>query len=110
MSSSLDELVSNMRKEDLKYTSTAFYGYKLDLMSKKEIYPYDFMDSMEKFENKELPKIEDFYSTLNEEHMLESEKDYNHAKEVWNAFRIKNVGGYHDLYLQSNVLLLTDVN
>ena len=107
MSSSLDKLVSNMRKEDLKYTSTAFYGYKLDLMSKKGIYPYDFMDSMEKFENKELPKIEDFYSTLNEEHI--SEKDYNYAKEVWNAFRIKNMGEYHDLYLQSDVLLLTDV-
>ena len=107
MSSSLDKLVSNMRKEDLKYTSTAFYGYKLDLMSKKGIYPYDFMDSMEKFENKELPKIEDFYSTLNEEHI--SEKDYNHAKEVWNAFRIKDMGEYHDLYLQSDILLLTDV-
>ena len=107
MSSSLDKLVSNMRKEDIKYTSTTFYGYKLDLMSKKGIYPYDFMDSMEKFENKELPKIEDFYSMLNEEHI--SEKDYNHAKEVWNAFRIKNIGEYHDLYLQSDVLLLTDV-
>ena len=53
-------------------------------MSKKGVYPYDFMDSMKKFENKELPKIEEFYSTLNEEHI--SEKDYNHAKEVWNAF------------------------
>ena len=80
MSSSLDKLVSNMRKEDLKYTSTAFYGYKLDLMTKKRVYPYDFMESMEKFEMKELPKIEEFYRTLNEEHI--SEKDYNHAKEV----------------------------
>ena len=107
MSSSLDKLVSNLRKEDLKYTSTAFYGCKLDLMSKKGVYPYDFMDSMEKFEIKELPKIEEFYSMLNEEHI--SEKDYNHAKEVWNAFSIKNMGEYHDLYLQSDVLLLTDV-
>ena len=71
MSSSLDKLVSNLRKEDLKYTSTAFYGYKPDLMSKKGVYPYDFMDSMEKFENKELPKIEEFYGTLNEEHISE---------------------------------------
>ena len=107
MSSSLDKLVSNIRKEDLKYTSMAFCGYKLDLMSKKGIYSYDFMDSMEKFENKELLKIEDFYSMLNEEHI--SEKDYNHAKELWIAFRIKNMGEYHDLYLQSDVLLLTNV-
>ena len=76
-------------------------------MSKEGVYPYDFMDSMEKFEIKELPKIEEFYSTRNEEHI--SEKDYNHAKDVWNAFRIKNVGEYHDLYLQSDVLLLTNV-
>ena len=48
MSSNLDKLVSNLRKEDLKYTSTAFYGYKLDLISKKEVYPYDVMDSREK--------------------------------------------------------------
>ena len=107
MSSSLDKLVSNLREEDLKYTSTAIYGCKLDLMSKKGVYPYDFMDSMEKFEIKELPKIEEFYSTLNEKHI--NEKDYNHAKEVWNAFRIKNMGEYHDLYLQSDVLLLTDL-
>ena len=103
----MDKLVSNLRKEDLKYTSMAFYGCKLDLMSKKGVYPYDFMDSMEKFEIKELLKIEEFYSKFNEEHI--SEKDYNHAKEVWNAFRIKNMGEYHDLYLQSDVLLLTDV-
>ena len=76
MSSSLDKLVSNMRKEDLKYTSMAFYGYKLDLMSKKGIYPYDFMDSMEKFENKELPKIEDFYSMLNEEHINNKKRSH----------------------------------
>ena len=107
MSSSLDKLVSNLRNEDLKYTSTAFYGYKLDLMSKKGVYPYDIMDSMEKFEIKELPKIEEFYITLNEEHI--SEKDYNNGKEVWNAFRIKNMGEYHDLYLQSDVLLSADV-
>ena len=44
---------------------------------------------------------------LHEEHI--SEKDYNHAKEVWNAFRIKNTGEYHDLYLQSDILLLIDV-
>ena len=107
MSSSLDRLVTSLRMEDLKYTSKAFYGKKLELMSKKGLYPYDFMDSMEKFEMKELPKIKEFYSMLNEEHIREEE--YNHAKEVWEEFRIKNMGEYHDLYLLSDVLLLTDV-
>ena len=65
------------------------------------------MDSMEKLEMKELPKIREFYSMLNEEHIKEEE--YNHAKEVWEEFRIKNMGEYHDLYLLSDVLLLTDV-
>ena len=107
MSSSLDRLVSNLRMEDLKYTSKAFYGKKLELKSKKGLYPYDFMDSMEKFEMKELPKIKEFYSMLNEEHIKEEE--YNHAKEVWEEFRIKNMGEYHDLCLLSDILLLTDV-
>ena len=54
-----------------------------------------------------MPNIEEFYSTLNEEYI--SEKDYDHPKEVWNAFRIKNMGEYHYLYLQNDVLMLTDV-
>ena len=49
MSSSLDKLVSNLPKDDLIYTSKAFKGRRLDLMSQKGVYPYDFMDSFEKF-------------------------------------------------------------
>ena len=55
MSSSLDKLVSNLPKEDLKYTSEEFTGKKLHLMSKKGVYPYDHMDSFEKFDQMELP-------------------------------------------------------
>ena len=55
MSSSLDKLVSNLPKDDLIYTSKAFKGRKLDLLSQKGVYPYDFMDSFEKFNQKELP-------------------------------------------------------
>ena len=45
MSSSLDKLVSNLPKDDLIYTSKAFKGKRLDLMSQKGVYPYDYMDS-----------------------------------------------------------------
>ena len=65
------------------------------------------MDSFEKFKNKELPTKEQFYSILNDEHITDEE--YEHAKEVWETFYMKNMGDYHDLYHVSDVLLLTDV-
>ena len=107
MSSSLDKLVSNLPKDDLKYTSKAFKGRRLELMTRKGVYPYDYMDSFEKFNQKELPTKEDFYSILNDQHI--PDEDYQHAKKVWNAFKCKNMGQYHDLYLGSDVLLLAHV-
>ena len=106
MSSSLEKLVSNLPRESLKYTSQRFKGKKLDLMVRKGVYPYDYMDSFDKF-NKKLPMKEEFYSILNNEHI--SDEDYEHAQDVWNTFSLKNMGEYHDLYLQSDILLLSDV-
>ncbi|XP_068749374.1 uncharacterized protein [Montipora capricornis] len=106
MSSSLEKLASNLPKESLKYTSQKFKDKKLDLMSKKGVYPYDFMDSFEKF-NEKLPSKEDFYSILNDEHI--TDKDYQHAQTVWDTFSLKNMGEYHDLYIKSDILLLADV-
>ena len=48
-----------------------------------------------------------FYSKLNEEGI--SSIDYAHGQKVWKEFKIKNLGEYHDLYVQSNTLLLADV-
>ena len=107
MSSSLDKLVSNLPNDDLIYTSKAFKGKRLNLMSQKGVYPYDFMDSFEKFNQTKLPTKDQFYSILNDQHITDDE--YDHAKKVWNTFMIKTMGEYHDLYLVSDVLLLTDV-
>ena len=106
MSSSLEKLVSNLPRGSLKYTSQRFKGTKLGLMVRKGVYPYDYMDSFDKF-NKKLPMKEEFYSILNNEHI--SDEDYEHAQDVWNTFSLKNMGEYHDLYLQSDILLLADV-
>ena len=106
MSSGLEKLVSNLPRESLKYTSQAFEGQELDLMVRKGVYPYDYMDSFNKFKEK-LPMKEEFYSILNNEHI--SDEDYKHAQDVWDAFSLKNMGEYHDLYLASDVLLLADV-
>ena len=107
MSTSLDKLVSNLPKKDLKYTSEMFTGDKLSLMSQKGVYPYDYMDCFEKFNQTELPTKEQFYSVLNSQHITNVE--YDHARKVWKIFNLKNMGEYHDLYLKSDVLLLADV-
>ena len=89
------------------YTSQVFKGKRLDLMSKKGVYPYDYMDSFEKFDQTELPDNEHFYSVLNDQDIANDE--YDHAKKVWKTFKLKNMGEYHNLYLGSDLLLLTDV-
>ena len=76
-------------------------------MSKKGIYPYDYMDCFEKFDQTKLPSKNQFYSILNNENIRDEE--YEHAKNVWKTFNIKTMGEYHDLYLKSDVLLLADV-
>ena len=107
MSSSLDKLVSNLPKDDLKYTSNKFTGKKLSLMPQKGVYPYDFMDSFEKFDQMELPTKDQFYSIFNDQHITNDQ--YDHAKKVWKALNIETMGEYHDLYLKSDVLLLAAV-
>ena len=107
MSSSLDKLVSNLPKDALKYTSQVFGDLQLELMTRKGVYPYDYMDSFEKFKEKKIPPKSAFYSQLTDEDI--SDEDYEHVKQVWKAFQLKTLGGYHDLYLKSDVLLLADV-
>ena len=107
MSSSLDKLVSNLPAEALKYTNKRFRKEKFKLMTRKGIYPYDYMDSFEKFNKTELPTKEEFYSILNNEHI--TNEDYCHAQKVWNTFQLQTMGEYHNLYLKSDILLLADV-
>ena len=92
---------------NLIYTSKEFEGEQLRLMIKKGVYPYDYMNSFEKFEDSRLPRKEDFFSIMNNEHITDEE--YQHAQNVWNDFGLSSMGEYHDLYLKSDILLLTDV-
>ena len=62
------------------------------------------MDDLEKFNEMSLPEKEDFYSHLNLEDI--TDVDYVHAKTFCKDFEIKNLGGYYDLYVQSDALLL----
>ena len=107
MSSSLDNLVKKLPDESLKYTEQEFKNEQFNLMKQKGIYPYDYMDSFEKFEQTKLPTKEQFYSILINENI--TDKNYQHAQNVWNTFKLQSMGEYHDLYLKSDVLLLADV-
>ena len=106
MSQSLDKLSSNLPEDQFIYTREVF-NEQFNLMRKKGVYPYDYMDSYSRFDETSLPKREDFYSQLYDEDI--SEDDYKHAQKVWDAFKIRNLGEYHDLYLKTDVLLLADV-
>ena len=105
LQASLDSLVSATPKESLKITSTISKGS--DLLYKKGIYPYEYMDSWERFSETKLPDKEKFYSKLNDEHITDEE--YAHAKTVWETFECKTLGDYHDLYVKTDVALLADV-
>ena len=73
------------------------------LLARKDVYPYEYMNSFKRFDETELPPIEAFASSWNN---FESLKicDYKHACEVWNEMRCKTLGDYHDLYLKTDVL------
>ena len=100
-----DSLVSATPKESLKITSTISKGS--DLLYKKGIYPYEYMDSWGRFSEAKLPDKEKFYSKLNDEHITDEE--YAHAQTVWETFECKTLGDYHDLYVKTDVVPLADV-
>ena len=77
------------------------------LSLRKGVYPYEYMDNWERFDETSLPNKESFYSSLNMENI--DDIDYRHGKNVFKKFKLKNLGEYHDLYVQSDPLLLADV-
>ena len=76
-------------------------------MLRKRVYPYEYMDNLERFNETSLPSKESFYRNLNMEDILDI--DYRHGNNVFNKFKLNNLGDYHDLYVQSDTLLLADV-
>ena len=108
MSSSLDSLVNNLARGG--HCFFGFDGYDARqrlLLVRKGIYPYEYMDSWDRFKETSLPPASSFYSNLNMSGV--SDEDYEHARKIWRQFDISNLGEYHDLYLQTDVILLANV-
>jgi hypothetical protein len=106
MQSSLDSLAKNLPDSEKKNLKKKFED-NFDLVNQKGFYPYEWVDSFEKFQNVKFPNIEDFDSKLNNTKI--SETDYQHAQKVWKEFNCKTFRDYHKIYLETDVLLLTDI-
>ena len=74
---------------------------------RKGVYPYEYINEWNKFDEKELPVKESFYSNVTMEDI--SDTDYKHANNVFKRFDLNNFGDYHDLYVRSDTLLLADI-
>ena len=118
MNSSLEKLVKNLLEDDFKYLTKEFDSKHLELLKQKDDYPYEYMDSLKRFNEETLPDKKCFYSSINDGTTDDnvkksdagiSDKDYLTCKEIWNEFNIKYMGDYHDHYLKNDVLLLADV-
>ena len=80
---------------------------KFIMLLRKGVYPYEYIDGLNKFNEKIIPSKELFYSNLTLENI--SEADYAHANNVFKKININNLGEYHDLYGRNDTLLLTDI-
>ena len=107
MNSSLDKLVKNLSNKDFKYLSEEFSGEQLKLVKEKSLYINEYMISFKRFNKDKYPDKSKFFSSLTG--CCINEKEYERAINVWEVFRIKNLGENHNLYLKRDVLLLVDV-
>ena len=80
---------------------------KFVLILRKGVYPYEYMDSWKRFDATSLRNKKAFYSSLSGKNI--TDVDYRHAKRVFKNLNNKNLGDYHDLYVQSDTLMLADV-
>ena len=108
MASSLDSLTNNLVRRGQHLSGFELYNKEqYELLIRKGVYPYEYMDSWERFKETHLPPKEAFYSKLSMRGI--SNEDYKHAKRVWKAFGINDLGEYHDLYLKTDVILLSNM-
>ena len=99
----------NLSHEDFKYLIEGFGFENLELLKQEGDYPYEYMNSFERFNEEKLPARKYFYSStkhgkvgddgkISDGHIIV--KDYLTCDKIWNKFEMKNIGDYHDHYLK----------
>jgi hypothetical protein len=124
LNASLSEIAETLDNDDFIHTKKFSKQYNnptqaFKLLRQKGFYPYEYVTSFDRFNDKQLPPVETFVSSLtyetnnfddlSEEQQYEMKKDYEHAKTVWDFFNCKSFGDYHDIYLKTDVYILADV-
>ena len=104
---SLGTLVNNLPKDAFNNLERYYTPEEARLIKRKGVYPYEYMNTEEKFKETKLPPKKAFYSKLSGEGI--TEEDYKHALNVWNVFNMKTFKDYHELYNETDVLLMADV-
>ena len=123
LSSSLEKLTTNLaakaeNKEMLKNVFPNLYMYfkkswanvhesGFEMLTRKGVYPYSYMKSFDNFQEKSLPSKEIFFNELTQKHI--TDEDYTFVCDLWNKFNLKDLGQLHNLYMDTDVLLLADV-
>ena len=108
MPNSLEKFLSYLT-DDEKFIAKKYCKNieEFNLLTRKGVFPCDYIDSWVKLEKERLPPVKAFYSELNYENI--SIQDYQYACKVWETFDLKTLGEYSDLYLRRGVLLLADI-
>ena len=118
MNSSLDKLIKNLSNEDFKYLIEEFGSKNLELLKQNDAYPYEYMNSFERFNGEKLPARKYFFNStkkgkigddgkISDRHICI--KDYLTCEKMWDKSEVKNMGDYHNHYLKKDVLFLADV-
>ena len=61
---SLDTIATNLNNEDFKHLTSEFGIDELEILKRKDAYPYEWIDFYEKFKHLSLPEKKYFYSSL----------------------------------------------
>ena len=103
MATRLDTLVNNLPRDKFINLLRYYQGQQLELL----VFPYDWFDHYDKLNVTTLPFKEEFYSKLTGESI--SDEDHQHVKNIWDTFALQNIRALHDLYINGDVLQLSDV-
>ena len=114
LKASLDNLAGNLEDENFKHLLSEFSEDKLEILKRKDAYPYEWVDSYKKFIYPRLPPKKTFYSSIDDgkrgkgdRHI--SDEEYSHLKNVWSIFNFNIFRDFHNHYLKKDLLLLADV-